>query len=72
MEVARWYRRAADAGHAAAMVSLAELHESGQGVANDLSAALKLYRQALDAGHSDAGPEVRRIEAQFRSPELVR
>jgi TPR repeat protein len=50
-----------------AMVSLAQLYESGQGVASDRAAALALYRQALKVGHSDAAPEVRRIEAQLNS-----
>ena len=32
-EVAHWYRLAADAGHPAAMASLAQLYERGRGVA---------------------------------------
>jgi TPR repeat protein len=72
MEVARWYRRAADSGHPAAMVSLAGLYEGGQGVARDPAVALTLYRQARDAGQADAEPEVRRIEAELRSLEPAR
>jgi TPR repeat protein len=71
-EVAHWYRLAADAGHPSAMVSLAELYESGQGVAGDRAAALTLYRQALNAGHSAAAAQVRRIETLLRSPEYAR
>ena len=65
-EVARWYRLAADSGHPSAMVSLAQLYESGRGFASDRHSALILYRQALEAGNSAAGLEVRRLEAQLR------
>jgi TPR repeat protein len=46
------------------MMALASLHESGQGVAVDRAAALKLYRQALAAGLADAAAAIQRIEAQ--------
>jgi TPR repeat protein len=45
------------------MASLAELYEGGRGVENDPTAALTLYRQALNAGLSDAVQAVRRLEA---------
>jgi len=51
------------------MLSLARLHESGQGVEVDRAAALKLYRQALAAGQADAAPAVQRIEAEARTAE---
>ena len=53
------------------MISLAQLYESGQGVAGDLWAALTLYRQARDAGDPNAEPEVRRLEAELGSPEYT-
>ena len=47
------------------MMPLSQLYKSGRGVSSDPAAALDFYRQALEAGHSDAGLEVRRIEAQL-------
>jgi len=63
IQVAGWYRLASEAGHPTAMISLAQLHESGRGVPADLGAALKLYQRALAAGLADAAAEVQRVEA---------
>ena len=69
-EVARCYRLAADSGHPSAMIALAQLYESGRGLASDRASALTLYRQAFESGHADAGLEVRRLEAQLREAQL--
>jgi hypothetical protein len=65
-EVAHWYRLAADSGHPSAMMALAELYESGRGLASDRSSALTLYRQALEAGRTDASAQVLRLQAQLQ------
>ena len=48
------YRQAAAAGDLRAMVSLALLHETGDGVARDLDAAIRLFEQAAENGSPDA------------------
>jgi TPR repeat protein len=53
------------------MVSLAELYESGRGIASDRAAALALYRRAVDSGHAAAEPAMRRIEEQLGSAKLA-
>jgi TPR repeat protein len=53
------------------MMSLAQLHETGRGVAIDRAASLKLYRQALAAGESEAALALRRIE-ELKDPEHAR
>jgi TPR repeat protein len=44
------YRRAADAGDARGMADLGNMYLNGEGVAKDLSEALRLIRKAADAG----------------------
>jgi TPR repeat protein len=48
------YRQAAAAGDLRAMVSLALLHETGDGVPRDLDAATRLFEQAAEGGSPDA------------------
>ena len=73
IEVAHWYRLAADAGHPAAMASLAQLYESGRGVPLDRAAALTLYRQALTAGDSNAAAAVGAgLEGTLRTSQYAR
>jgi TPR repeat protein len=62
-EAAHWYSLAADAGHPAAMVALAQVYESGRGVGIDGNAALAWYRRALAAGEPDAAIAVERLGA---------
>src|SRR5215469_14844917 len=47
-----WYRKAADAGHAAGMNNLGVMYDKGRGgLARDESAAVAWYRKAAEAGH---------------------
>jgi TPR repeat protein len=69
----RWYRKAADLGHAAAQNRLGWMYEKGEGVEMDYSEALKWYRRAL------AGPRQRHERPRphvppklGRDPELSR
>ncbi len=48
------YQQAAAEGDLRAMVSLAQLHESGTGVPQDVNRALELYEQAAAGGSFDA------------------
>ena len=48
------YQQAAAEGDLRAMVSLAQLHESGTGVPQDMARALDLYERAAEGGSSDA------------------
>jgi localization factor PodJL len=51
---ARWFRRAAEGGHAASQYRLGTLYEMGQGAPKDLAEAEHWYRQAAEAGHVKA------------------
>lgn len=51
-EAAKWYARAADRGNSTAMVRLGILHQDGNGVPKDETAAANLYRKAADDGSS--------------------
>jgi TPR repeat protein len=53
-QAARWYGRAAAAGHDWAQYNLGHLHLNGLGVARDPAAALYWYRRAADQGHARA------------------
>lgn len=48
------YESAAERGDLRAMVSLAQLRESGNGMAQDIPGALALYEKAAEAGSQDA------------------
>ena len=50
----KWYRMAADQGHAKAQYNLGSMYSNGQGVARDDSAAMKWYRMAADQGNAKA------------------
>jgi len=45
-----WYRRAAEAGHAAAQFNLGLCYAKGEGVAKDAEQAVSWYRRAAEAG----------------------
>jgi len=49
-EAAKWYRRAAEQGLAAAQYNLAAMYVIGRGVPQSNAEALKWYRQAADQG----------------------
>jgi TPR repeat protein len=46
-EAAEWYRRAGEAGSATARVSLGNMYETGEGVAQDYARAAALYRSGM-------------------------
>ena len=47
-EAAKWYRKAAEGGHAMAQIKLAYYYTMGQGVAKDAIEAAKWYRKAAE------------------------
>ena len=49
-----WYRRAADAGSASAMMSLSYAYSLGKGVEADEDKAFELMKRAADTGHPEA------------------
>ncbi len=53
-EAADYYRRSAGRGNAAAMHYLGLLHETGQGVEQNLDSAADWFRKAADNGHAEA------------------
>ena len=44
----KWYRRAAEQGHASAQFNLGVMYDGGQGVLQDYAAAVKWYRRAAE------------------------
>ena len=53
-EAARWYRLAADQGHADAQNNLGLKYASGEGVVEDDAEAVRWYRLAADQGLANA------------------
>ena len=49
-EAARWYRLAADQGHAIAQSNLGVMYANGEGVVEDDAEAARWYRLAADQG----------------------
>ena len=53
-EAVKWYRKAAEQGHAGAQNNLGLCYKNGQGVPQDYSEAVKWYRRATEQGHARA------------------
>ncbi len=53
-EALKWYRMAAEQGHAPAQFNLGVMYRHGQGVSQDYQEALKWYRKAAEQGHAAA------------------
>ena len=53
-EAARWYRLAAEQGHAAAQSRLGDFHQFVSGVPQDYPEAVRWHRSAAEQGHADA------------------
>lgn len=60
-EAAKWYRKAADQGHAPAQYLLAVAFANGRGVTKDGAEAVKWYRKAAERGHKDAQAALNRL-----------
>lgn len=54
IEAAKWYRLAAEQGHAGAQAGLAAMYADGRGVAKDEAEALHWFHKAAEQGHVDA------------------
>jgi len=68
-EAVKWYRQAAVAGNALAMLCVGFVHETGDGVKRDEAEALKWYRQAKAAGHPGANARIRWLEQRQRTQQ---
>jgi len=53
-EAAKWFRQAADQGHAGAQNEMGLLYQWGEGVALDYPEAIKWFRRAAEQGNADA------------------
>jgi len=53
-EAAKWFRKAAEQGHAKAQFILGVMYANGQGVAQDNAEAVKWYRRAAEQGNAKA------------------
>ena len=53
-EAVKWYRKAAEQGHADAQNNLGVMYASGRGVPEDAVEAVKWYRKAAGQGNADA------------------
>ena len=51
-EAVRWYRKAADQGHAKAQSDLGVMYKNGEGVSQDYAEAVKWYRKAAEQGYA--------------------
>ena len=60
-EAVKWYRKAADQGHAGAQKSLGYCYHMGKGVTQSYSEAVKWYRKAADQGNVDAQNRLREL-----------
>ena len=61
-EAVKWYRKAADQGHASAQYNLGLMYQYGKGVPENKSEALKWYRKAAAQGHEKAQNKLKELE----------
>jgi len=54
LDAIRWFRKAAEQGHAGAQLLLGAMYVSGEGVAKDTAEAARWYRKAAEQGHAGA------------------
>ena len=54
VEAARWYRRAAEQGHADAQFFLGLMYAEGEDILQDHAEAVRWYRRAAEQGYADA------------------
>jgi TPR repeat protein len=64
------YRKAADAGNAAAQFALGELYAAGQGVPQNNFQAYVWFSRAERGGHARAGARVREVGAMLQPAEV--
>jgi TPR repeat protein len=65
-EAAKWYRLAAEQGHADAQYNLGLMYANGKGVPEDANEAVKWFRLAAEQGHDDAQYNLRVMYAEGR------
>ena len=58
LDIFKWYRKAAEQGHAEAQCILGDCYQQGIGVKKDPVEAVKWYRKAADQGNADAQYEL--------------
>ena len=61
-EAVKWYRKAADQGHAKAQYNLGWCYANGEGVAKNISEAVKWYRKAAEQGDENAQKALNSLE----------
>jgi TPR repeat protein len=61
-EAVKWYRKAAEQGHADAQNNLGFCYEKGWGVEQDYAEAVKWYRKAADHGNTRALAGLQRLQ----------
>ena len=69
-ESVKWYRLAADQGHAQARNNFGWMYENGKGVPRDYGEAVKWYREAAAQGSEYANRRI--AELQYRLAETKR
>ena len=61
-----WYKKAADLGHATAMVMIGNMYRNGDGVKEDGALALAWVEKAADLGDAEAKETVEYLRQLFR------
>ena len=63
-EAAKWYRKAAEQGHAYGQYNLGDMYENGKGVEKDRDEARKWYGKAAAQGHEEAGKRLKALDGK--------
>jgi TPR repeat protein len=68
---AKWYQRAADAGHSEAQLALADLYLEGMGVEQSVDQAQEWYQRAADQGSQRGAEMLAKIQQDADSDSLA-
>lgn len=64
-EAVKWYRKAAEQGHAAAQNNLANCYKNGQGVTKDMIKAIEWYKKAAAQGDESAKENLKELGVKY-------
>ena len=63
-EAVKWFRKAAEQGHAGAQNELGLIYQNGEGVPQDYAEAVKWFRMAAEQGNAYAQNELDQMKAK--------
>jgi len=71
-EAVKWWKKAAEQGHALAQYDLGAMYAKGEGVPQDHKEAVKWYRKSAEQGYADAQSKYALLKGGIKAKHLLR